>query len=82
MLNKLEKRKLEILGDSIDSLRMDKFRIANEKLIVEKELEEVRKQLEDFKNLVNHLTSKKFMNERNDDKFENFVGFLDNHIRY
>lgn len=76
MLNKIEKQKFKNLEEDNDSLRLDKFRINNEKLIVEKELEEVRKQLGDFKGLVNHLTSKKVITKRNDEIHEHFMGFL------
>jgi hypothetical protein len=76
MLNKEEKANFKYLEEAVDSLKLDKFRINNEKLIVEKELEEVRKQLDDFKGLVNHLTSRKVVSRRNDEITESFMEFL------
>ena len=78
MLSKEQKRDLKRLEETADDLRLDKFRINNEKLVVEKELEEVKKQLNDFKDLVNHLTSRKIITKRSDEIMESFVGFLNN----
>ena len=76
MLNKQKKQDFKELEKDNDGLN-------NEKLIVEKELEQVREQLEDFKKLVNHLTSSKLVTRRNDERTEHFVGFLNSiHPRY
>ena len=76
MLNQKEKERFDSLEEIADDLRMDKFRINNEKLIVERELQEVRKQLGDFKELVNHLTSKRVVIKRGEEITESFIGFL------
>ena len=75
MLSKQEKFKFEELKVELRDEVMRKFTARNETLIMETKLKAVEKQLEDFKDLVNHLTSKEISQGSGDNFKSCLVGF-------